>query len=507
MGNYGPVPGQPGVFAPMPSYAGQPGYGGQPPAGYGGQPPAGYGGQPPAGYGGQPPAGYGGQPPPGYGGPPLGAAGPPGGFAPTPSYGGRGPHASQPPGAFAPTPSYAGQPGFGGAPPQNPMGYYVPQLGLYGPSAAPVAAAPVAPVGKRRSSLMKDVLIGVAIAGVVLGGFAVVKFVVLADKGETTAASATGSLEIKLADSGSAEVFVDGTSRGMAIDGKLVLADLAAASHAVKVTRTGATPCEGSVDVTGGETATFPCTLAAAAPPPVDAALVAEALDAGTDDGGVLVAAAEIDAGVAEGTQVAAVEPGAPGAGSGSAPGAGSASGSAGSASADGAGAGTGSAPADAAKVAAVDPATIRPAAPATPPKPSVSEPRTTTEPKPRTTTEPKPRTTTTTEPKPRTTTATEPRPARTEPKPTRPEATVPAGADGYLIASTTPWAQVAIDGVPTGKMTPITMQGKIALKPGPHKLTFTVGRDKFHFTVKIEPGKTTRFTKDLQVQNPAADE
>jgi hypothetical protein len=124
----------------------------------------------------------------------------------------------------------------------------------------------------------------------------------------------------------------------------------------------------------------------------------------------------------------------------------------------------------------------------------------------------------TTTEPRPRTTEArarteprtdarkTEPR-TRTEPKPdAKVDAAATTGADGYLIASTTPWAQVAIDGVPTGKMTPITMQGKIALSPGPHKLTFTVAREKFHFTVKIEAGKTTRFTKDLQVQSPSAD-
>ena len=60
--------------------------------------------------------------------------------------------------------------------------------------------------------------------------------------------------------------------------------------------------------------------------------------------------------------------------------------------------------------------------------------------------------------------------------------------------------------GVPTGKMTPITLQGKIALSPGPHKLTFTVGREKFTFQVKIESGKVYRFNKDLQVQNPAVD-
>ena len=45
--------------------------------GYGG-PPGGYGGPPPGGFGGPPPGGYGGPPPGGFGGPPPGGFGPPG---------------------------------------------------------------------------------------------------------------------------------------------------------------------------------------------------------------------------------------------------------------------------------------------------------------------------------------------------------------------------------------------------------------------------------------------
>lgn len=68
----------------------------------------------------------------------------------------------------------------------------------------------------------------------------------------------------------------------------------------------------------------------------------------------------------------------------------------------------------------------------------------------------------------------------------------------GYLVASTTPWASISIDGVPTG-MTPITLQGRIALSPGPHTLSFAVGGETYVYDVKIEAGKTLHFKEDLR--------
>ena len=103
--------------------------------------------------------------------------------------------------------------------------------------------------------------------------------------------------------------------------------------------------------------------------------------------------------------------------------------------------------------------------------------------------------------------TKTEPRP---EPRITKTEPKVDTKADtnlGYLTAYATPFAQVAVDGKPTGKTTPITPMGKIPLSPGVHKVTFSVGREKFTYVVKIEAGKTSKITKDLPVSGASDDE
>jgi hypothetical protein len=68
------------------------------------------------------------------------------------------------------------------------------------------------------------------------------------------------------------------------------------------------------------------------------------------------------------------------------------------------------------------------------------------------------------------------------------------------LTAYTTPFARVAIDGVDTGKTTPIGPRGRIALKPGRHKIKFIVGEQSETYAVTIEPGKTTKVTHDLTI-------
>jgi hypothetical protein len=74
---------------------------------------------------------------------------------------------------------------------------------------------------------------------------------------------------------------------------------------------------------------------------------------------------------------------------------------------------------------------------------------------------------------------------------------------EGYLIASTTPWAQITIDGRPTGKMTPVTLQGRIALSPGVHTLAFTVGKRTHAFEVEVQAGQTLSFSADLTTDPP----
>ncbi len=113
----------------------------------------------------------------------------------------------------------------------------------------------------------------------------------------------------------------------------------------------------------------------------------------------------------------------------------------------------------------------------------------------------PKPKPKAVAKPKP----AAKPKPvAKPKPKPrTRPKPKVAASAKGkgFLVANTKPWAKVLVDGKDTGKTTPILPRAKIGLKPGNHKVTFVVSGKKFHYTVKIVAGETARLIKKLPVE------
>jgi serine/threonine protein kinase len=69
---------------------------------------------------------------------------------------------------------------------------------------------------------------------------------------------------------------------------------------------------------------------------------------------------------------------------------------------------------------------------------------------------------------------------------------------NGFLVANTQPWAKVFIDGKDTGKTTPIAPRSKIALKPGKHVVTFVANGKKFNFDVTIKPAEDTRLIKQL---------
>jgi serine/threonine protein kinase len=71
---------------------------------------------------------------------------------------------------------------------------------------------------------------------------------------------------------------------------------------------------------------------------------------------------------------------------------------------------------------------------------------------------------------------------------------------DGFLIANTQPWARVLIDGHDTGKSTPIAPRSKVALKPGKHMVTFVVGGKKFDYEIVVRPGEDTRLIRKLDV-------
>ena len=89
----------------------------------------------------------------------------------------------------------------------------------------------------------------------------------------------------------------------------------------------------------------------------------------------------------------------------------------------------------------------------------------------------------------------------RGKPKPA-PALAAPTGDVGYLVANTMPWgATVLVDGKNTGKKTPVAPRSKIALKPGKHRVTFVLNGKKHKFSVTITSGKTARLIKKLPAE------
>ena len=343
------------------------------------------------------------------------------------------------------------------------------------PTGAPQDPAVATAVGKpekrRRPSLGKDIAIGVAIAAVVLGVVAIVKFAVLGDEGGARRAEAasTGSVVVTVPDGARAEVFIGDESRGV-VTGSLTVENVAAGPQEVKVVRDGVDPCLHTIDLAAGETENVECAFAAKA-------IAAPAIAAPAPDAGVEPAAA-LDAAVA-------------------------------------------AAPAD----AAPEPVEVKDS-----PPPEVKSDASEKKATPKLTTEEE--LARKAEREERRKKAAEQREAekrlaeekraedrarKAEEKAKRAEekkrlaeerkaAQATARRDakpddkGYLVAYTTPWAKVSIDGKDTGKMTPIAPRAKIALTPGKHKVTFVVGRESWSYTVTIKAGETAKITKDLPV-------
>jgi hypothetical protein len=88
------------------------------------------------------------------------------------------------------------------------------------------------------------------------------------------------------------------------------------------------------------------------------------------------------------------------------------------------------------------------------------------------------------------------------KPAPAKPEkAKQEREEEGYLVASTTPWAKVLVDGEDTGRVTPIVPRSKLALPPGPHEITFVVGEERFSYRIRVRPGRVTRLIKTLPLE------
>jgi serine/threonine protein kinase len=73
-----------------------------------------------------------------------------------------------------------------------------------------------------------------------------------------------------------------------------------------------------------------------------------------------------------------------------------------------------------------------------------------------------------------------------------------PAGDKGFLIVFSKPTAKISVDGSDTGMSTPITGRA-LSLAPGKHKVTFVIGDDRFTYPVMIKTGETFTLSKDLQ--------
>ena len=90
------------------------------------------------------------------------------------------------------------------------------------------------------------------------------------------------------------------------------------------------------------------------------------------------------------------------------------------------------------------------------------------------------------------------PRPVDKLPPEDNPADKAAALENGYLNVYSKPPAKISIDGKDTGLATPITGKA-LSLAPGKHKVTFTIGGDRFTFAVTIKSGATETLSKDLQ--------
>ncbi|MCC6746705.1 MAG: protein kinase [Deltaproteobacteria bacterium] len=79
-------------------------------------------------------------------------------------------------------------------------------------------------------------------------------------------------------------------------------------------------------------------------------------------------------------------------------------------------------------------------------------------------------------------------------------DGTAAKGKPGYLIVASRPSAKVLVDGRATGLKTPVPPVSPLKLAPGRHKITLVVGTQRFHFTVEIRPGQTSKLAQILPV-------
>ncbi|MBA3457655.1 MAG: protein kinase, partial [Deltaproteobacteria bacterium] len=155
--------------------------------------------------------------------------------------------------------------------PSNPLlpGYQSAQSQPYaqqnpGPAAA-IETQHLGTEAKKRSSIGRDVAIGVAIAGLVLGGFLAVKFLVLdKDKGTgassgSATASGIATIRLSLPKNVQADLYVDDKKIATVSDGQEI--PVSAGSRKVKLLGPSNAKCEQKLELPGGKTTPVECGL------------------------------------------------------------------------------------------------------------------------------------------------------------------------------------------------------------------------------------------------------
>jgi len=356
------------------------------------------------------------------------------------------------------------------------------QMGLanqQGPLSGPMAAI-ATPIEGKKSTLMRDIGIGVGIAALVLIGFLVVKMVVLDDSGKTTAKPASTLATVKLAmpKGMKAEMFVDGTRVGMFENDQSI--GIAAGDKHIKLVGSNGLTCDSEhVKLESAKTTTLECGFSAGSGAGSATPSTGSAAATGAAGSSAQVAAADGSASETKATGSASET---------------KATGSASETKA------TGSASSD---TKATGSASETKATTTAPSGTKTQTPSGTSGTKTETTKAvDATKTTTTTKTGAGTTTTTKTGTGSTKTGGAKAGTETKATADdptkGYLQVFSKPAAKILIDGNDTGFKTPIS-GNKLALAPGKHKITFVIGDDKFTYPVLIKAGATESITKDLQ--------
>jgi len=374
---------------------------------------------------------------------------------------------SQPPGFGVPVAAIQTVPGA----PLGMPGQYDPYgQSPYAMGQAPPLDAGLPPEGRRRSSIVRDVAIGVVIAAVVLGGFLAVKFLILDSSDEEPAARPLADLQVSMPGIEHADLYIDNNRHASVSDNAKV--QVPAGPHEVKLVGPGNQQCKKDITLVAGQVTAIECNMAigAGGGSGDPGAGSAGAGSAGTGSAAPSSAGSGSTAGGSAGgagVQVATDDksgektvdhPDTSAADKAAAEKAAAEKAAADKAAAD-------KAAADKAKLAAADKAAADKAAAdkAAADKAKLLAERNKN---------------------------------KGEDNPADRAGTAPS--KGWVQLTSKPSAKILVDGNDTNLSTPITGRA-LSLPAGRHRVTFQIGGDKYTFTVQVKAGETVTLDKNLQ--------